>query len=136
MMAGTFLSSRLPTNTVPLSPSVSERALAMPAAYTSMLKPGGSFSLAVGNLSGAAASGGGAIGASLAAASLSAGRPIKGEPGGSGAAAAGAAPAAGAAGCWAAAPNVNTPKKAPASNRLRGADEWLIIGVLPGGSLI
>src|SRR3954453_20454504 len=124
MMAVTFLRSRLPTNTVPLSPSVSERALAMPAAYTSMLKPGGSLSLAVGNLSGAAAKGGGATGANLAAASLSAGRPIKGEPGGSGAAAAGAAPAAGGvAGCWAAAPNVNAPKKAPASNRLRGADE-------------
>src|SRR3954469_10732327 len=95
MMAVTFLRSRLPTNTVPLSPSVSERALAMPAAYTSMLKPGGSLSLAVGNLSGAAAKGGGATGASLAAASLPAGRPINGDPGGSGAAAAGAAPAAG-----------------------------------------
>jgi len=50
--------------------------------------------------------------------------PIKGDPGGSGAAAAGAAPAAGGvAGCCAAAFNVMTPKKAPASNRLRGADE-------------
>jgi hypothetical protein len=72
----------------------------------------GTFSFAVGSLSGAAGIGGGAIGASLAAASLSAGRPIKGEPGGRG-----------AAGCWATAPNVNAPKKAPASNRLRGADE-------------
>ena len=42
--------------------------------------------------------------------------------------AAGAAPAAapaagGAAGCWAAAVNVNALKNAPASNRLRGANE-------------
>ena len=38
---------------------------------------------------------------------------------------AGAAPAAGGvAGCWAAALNVKALKKAPASNRLRGADEW------------
>src|SRR6478735_9727064 len=92
-----------------------------------MLKPAGTLSFAVGNLSGAAAIGGGAIGASLAAASP-AGRPINGDPGGSGAAA-GAAPAAGGvAGCWAAAPSVKTLSKAPASKRLRGADEWLIIG--------
>jgi hypothetical protein len=45
-----------------------------------------------------------------------------GEPGGNGAGAA-AGPAAGAAGCWATALNVNALKKAPASNRLRDADE-------------
>src|SRR6476659_1424735 len=101
-----------------------------------MLKPAGTLSFAAGNLSGAAAIGGGATGASLAAASLPAGRPINGDPGGSAGAAAGAAPAAGAgaAGCWAAAVNVNTLKNAPASNRLRGADERLIIGFLPRGS--
>jgi hypothetical protein len=88
-----------------------------------MLKPAGTFSFAVGNLSGAAAIGGGATGASLAAASP-AGRPISGDPGGSAGAAAGAAPAAGGvAGCWAAALNVRALKKAPASNRLRGVDE-------------
>src|ERR1700754_3140709 len=93
-----------------------------------MLKPGGTLSLAVGSLSGAAAIGGGAIGASLAAASLSAGRPISGEPGGSGWAAAGAADGAGlAAGCWAAAFSVNAPRKAPASQRLRGAKMSLFI---------
>ena len=61
------------------------------------------------------------------------GRPINGEPGGSAGAAAGGAPAAGggAAGCWAAAPSVNALRKTPASNRLRGVDEWLIMGVLP-----
>src|ERR1700723_1995705 len=96
-----------------------------------MLKPGGTLSFAVGNLSTAAAIGGAATGASLAAASLS-GRPIKGEPGGSaGAAAAGAAAAGAAAGgvacCCAAALKVNAPIKAPASNRLRGADEQIII---------
>src|SRR6185503_16374209 len=95
-----------------------------------MLNPAGTFSFAVGSLSGAAGIGGGATGASLAAASLPAGRPISGDPGGS----AGAAPAAGAAGCWAAAVNVNALKKAPASNRLRGVDERLIIGFLPRGS--
>src|SRR3954447_9328504 len=96
-----------------------------------MLNPAGTLSFAVGNLSGAAAIGGGAIGASLAAASLPAGRPISGDPGGSGAAA-GAAPAAGgAAGCWAVAPSVKAVSKAPASTRLRGADEWLIIGRSP-----
>src|SRR5207244_1526280 len=98
-----------------------------------MLKPAGTLSFAVGNLSGAAGIGGGAFGASLAAASLPAGRPINGDPGGSAGAAAGGAPAAGgdAAGCWAAAPSVNALSKAPASNRLRGADEWRIMGVLP-----
>src|SRR5437773_846956 len=97
-----------------------------------MLKPAGTFSFAVGSLSGAAAIGGGATGASLAAASLPAGRPINGDPGGSAGAAAGGAPAAGGvAACCAAAPSVKTLRKAPASNRLRGADEWLIMGVLP-----
>src|ERR1700737_1012959 len=98
-----------------------------------MLKPAGTFSFAVGNLSGAAAIGGGATGASLAAASLS-GRPSKGEPGGSGWAA-GAAPAAGGlAGCCAEATSVKALKKAPASNRLRGAEQWLVMVFSPGGS--
>jgi hypothetical protein len=97
-----------------------------------MLKPAATFSFAVGSLSGAAAIGGDAIGASFAAASLSAGRPIKGEPGGSGAAADGAGLAAGGlAGCWAAAVNVNALKKAPASQRLRGANMSLFMDVLP-----
>jgi len=88
------------------------------------LKPAGTLSFAVGSLSGAAAIGGGATGASFAAASLS-GRPIKGEPGGSAGAA--AAVGGGLAGCCAAAPNVNTLTKAPASKRLRGADEQIIV---------
>src|ERR1700716_3371787 len=92
-----------------------------------MLKPGGSLSFAVGNLSSAAGIGGGATGASLAAASLSAGRPISGEPGGS----AGAAAVGGFAGCCAAAPNVNTPIKVPASNKLRGTDELIIMKSSP-----
>src|SRR5580692_13178566 len=95
-----------------------------------MLKPGGSLSFAVGSLSVAAASGGEATGASLAAASPS-GRPIRGEPGGSAGAAAGAAPAAGAAACCADAANVNAPKKAPASNRLRDADRLIVMVVSP-----
>src|SRR3981081_4792741 len=96
-----------------------------------MLKPGGSLSFAVGNLSSAAGIGGGATGASLAAASLSAGRPIRGEPGGSAGAAAGAAAVGGFAGCCAAAPHVNTPIKAPASNKLRGTDELIIMKSSP-----
>src|SRR5689334_25218981 len=104
----------------------------MPEANTSILKPAGTFSLAVGSLSAAAGIGGGAIGASFAAASLSAGRPISGEPGGSGAAAAGAADGAGLAegglaGCWAAALSVNALKNAPASQRLRGANMSLFM---------
>src|SRR4051812_21537716 len=103
-----------------------------------MLKPGGSFSFATGNLSAAAAIGGGATGASFAAASLSAGRPIRGEPGGSGAAAAGGAGGAGVAagagdaagaevdGCCAAAPSENAPIKAPAS-KARRADEQIMV---------
>src|SRR6187399_3365895 len=93
-----------------------------------MLNPAGTFSFAVGNLSGAAGIGGGAFGASLAAASP-AGRPINGEPGGSAGAAAAGAPAAGggAAGCWAAAHSENAVSKAPDSSRLRGTDEWLIM---------
>src|ERR1700761_1234267 len=99
-----------------------------------MLKPAGTLSLAIGNLSGAAASCGAATGASWAAASPS-GRPIKGEPGGSAGAAAGAAPAAGAA-CCADAARVNAPKKAPASNRLRDADRLIVMVVLPFESLV
>src|ERR1700753_3273538 len=98
-----------------------------------MLKPAGTLSFAVGSLSAAAASGGAATGASFCAASLS-GRPIIGEPGGNGdAAGAGAADGAGA--CWAVAPQVNAPRNAPASNRLRG-DRSVVMRVLPlnGGS--
>src|ERR1700733_6741944 len=76
-----------------------------------MLKPGGTLSFAVGNLSTAAAIGGAATGASFAAASL-AGRPINGEPGGN------AAAAGGLGGCCAAAPNANAPIKATASDEL------------------
>src|SRR5260370_38756315 len=93
-----------------------------------MLKPGGSLSFAVGNLSSAAGIGGGATGASLAAASFPAGRPIRGEPGGSAGAAAGP-PAVGGlagAGCWAAAPYVNSPIKAAAGNRMRGDEQTTI----------
>src|SRR5215831_8434011 len=64
-----------------------------------MLNPGGSLSLAVGNLSAAAGSGGGAIGASFAAAGFPSGRPINGEPGGNGAAGAAAGGAADPGGC-------------------------------------
>src|SRR5690348_15782160 len=85
-----------------------------------MLKPAGTFSFPSGSLSGAAASGGGATGASFCAASLS-GRPIIGDPGGSGCA------AGGLAGCCAAALNVSTPRKAPASKRLRGAGEHVLM---------
>src|SRR5882762_6068630 len=96
-----------------------------------MLKPAGTLSFAVGNLSTAAAIGGGATGASLAAASLSAGRPIKGEPGGSAGAAGCAAAAGGLAGCCAAAPKLNIPIKAPASTRLRGANEQIVMTSSP-----
>src|SRR5258706_6871742 len=91
-----------------------------------MLKPGGSLSFAVGNLSRAAGIGGGATGASFAAASLPAGRPIRGEPGGSAGAAAGARAAGGLAGCCAAAAYVNTTIKTPGSNRLRGDEQSTI----------
>src|ERR1700724_2758250 len=97
-----------------------------------MLKPGGSLSFAVGNLSSAAGIGGGATGASFAAASLPAGRPIRGEPGGSTGAAAGGA-AGGIAGWWAAAPSVNTPIRAPASTRLRGDEPIVMTSSLYGG---
>src|ERR1700721_3804664 len=96
-----------------------------------MLKPGGTLSFAVGNLSAAVAIGGPATGASFAAAALSAGRPISGEPGGSAGAAAGAERAGGWAGCCAAAPSVKAPITAPASNRLGGADEQFIIASSP-----
>src|SRR5712671_7749083 len=108
-----------------------------------MLKPGGTLSLAVGSLSGEAAIGGGVTGASFAAASFPVGRPIRGEPGGSGAAAgadaggglaAGGAAAGGFGGCCAAAPSVRAPNRAPASQRLRGANKSLFMDVLPGGS--
>src|SRR5258705_823293 len=102
-----------------------------------MLKPAGTLSFAVGNLSTAAAIGGGATGASLAAASLSAGRTIKGEPGGSAGAAGCAAAAGGLAGCCAAAPRLNIPIKAPASTRLRGANEQIVMtSTPPSGSLM
>jgi hypothetical protein len=80
---------------VPLSPSRSERALAIPEAYTSMENPGGSFNFAVGSLSAEVAMGGADTGANLAASGLS-GLPMSGEPGGNaaGAVAAGAVAAA------------------------------------------
>src|SRR5437870_13294586 len=46
--AYTFFDRRLLTNTVPFSPRASERAAGIPSAQTSTLKPGGTFSLAVG----------------------------------------------------------------------------------------
>src|SRR5580704_8058943 len=105
-----------------------------------MLKPGGSLNFAIGNLSTAAAIGGPATGASFAAASPS-GRPIIGDPGGSAGFAAGSGAAAaggeaaggdaagGVAGCCAAAPNVNAPIKAPASNRRGAAEQIVMIGL-------
>src|SRR5258708_23016390 len=48
MKAYTFLALRLLTNTVPLSPSASERASGMPSAQTSTLKPAGTLSLLTG----------------------------------------------------------------------------------------
>src|ERR1700738_3234107 len=95
-----------------------------------MLKPAGTLSFANGNLSAAVVSGGDATGASFAAASLS-GRPIRGEPGGSAGAAAGAAAFGGLAGCCAAAVHVNAPRKAPASNRLRGDKQIFMVVILP-----
>src|ERR1700682_6460021 len=47
--AYTFFARRLLTNTVPLSPSASERASGMPSAQTSTLNPAGTVSLATGN---------------------------------------------------------------------------------------
>src|ERR1700736_1072770 len=99
-----------------------------------MLKPAGTLSFANGNLSAAVGSGGDATGASFAAASLS-GRPIRGEPGGSAGAAAGAAAFGGLAGCCAAALHVNAPRKAPASNRLRGMDKQIFMIVSPVKSI-
>lgn len=87
-----------------------------------MLKPAGTLGWQAAACGAAGIGFGGATGASLAAASLFAGRPIEGEPGGSADAAAGAA-AGGLAGCCADAQSVNAPKRAPANNRLRGADE-------------
>jgi hypothetical protein len=88
------------------------------------------LNFAVGNLSAEVAIGGPATGESFAAASPS-GRPIKGEPGGSAGAAAGAAAGEVVAGCCAAAPNVNAPKKTPASNSLRDADKQIVIVFSP-----
>src|SRR5258708_19667019 len=96
-----------------------------------MLKPAGTLSFAVGNLSTAAAIGGGATGASLAAASLSAGRPIKGEPGGSAGAAGCAAAAGGLAGCCAAAPKLNFPLKPPPSPHLRAPNHQTLLPPSP-----
>src|SRR5215470_11588603 len=60
---------RLLTNTVPLSPSRSERAFGTPLTYTSTLKPLGSLSCGTGSLSAAAGKGGGLMPRSLVAAS-------------------------------------------------------------------
>src|SRR4051795_10424984 len=46
--AYTLFRLRLLTNTVPLSPSASERASGMPSAQTSTLKPAGTLSLSIG----------------------------------------------------------------------------------------
>src|SRR5258706_15779747 len=46
--AYTSLSWRVPTNTVPLSPSAIDRAPGIPSAHTSTLKPAGTLSLLVG----------------------------------------------------------------------------------------
>src|ERR1700681_4192768 len=48
-IAYTFLARRLLTNTVPLSPSASERASGTPSAQTSTLNPAGTFSLSIGS---------------------------------------------------------------------------------------
>jgi hypothetical protein len=110
-------------------------------------EPGGSAGAAatVVEAGGGAAAAGAAAGAAAAAgagaAAAGAGAAMGGGAAGSGAAAgAGAAAGGGAAegdaaagvslGCCAAAPNVNAPKKAPASNRLRG-DEPIIITFSP-----
>src|ERR1700739_1731746 len=76
-----------------------------------MLKPCGTFRLAIGSLSAEVASGGATCGLSFDAASLS-GWPISGEPGGSGLGLA----------CCAAALTVKAPRKTPASQRLGGED--------------
>src|SRR5216684_2616857 len=46
--AYTSFNCRVPTNTVPLSPSAIERAPGMPSAHTSTLKPPGTLSLLIG----------------------------------------------------------------------------------------
>src|SRR5262249_49230706 len=58
----------LETKTVPLSPSRSVRALATPAANTSILKPAFTFNLSSGSLSAGVGNGGGGMGASLGSA--------------------------------------------------------------------
>src|SRR5262245_4734904 len=60
---------RLLTNTVPLSPSRSERAFGTPLINTSILNPFGSLSCGTGNLSAAMGKGGGLMPRSLVAAS-------------------------------------------------------------------
>src|SRR5262249_49386541 len=60
---------RLLTNTVPLSPSRSERAFGTPLTNTSTLNPLGNLSCGTGNLSSAIANGGGLMPRSLPAAS-------------------------------------------------------------------
>src|SRR5437763_2408873 len=47
--AYTFFARRLLTNTVPLSPSASERASGTPSTHTSTLNPAGTFSVSIGN---------------------------------------------------------------------------------------
>src|SRR5215467_12170114 len=74
---------RLLTNTVPLSPWRSVRALGTPLAYNSTLNPAGAFNFAIGSLSAAAGSGGGTIGARLARSAAS-GRPCAHDGGASG----------------------------------------------------
>src|SRR5882757_3397468 len=60
---------RLLTNTVPLSPTRSERAFGTPLMNTSILKPLGSLSCGTGSLSAAIGNGGGLMPRSLPAAS-------------------------------------------------------------------
>src|SRR5712691_9671857 len=60
---------RLLTNTVPLSPSRSERAFGTPLTNTSTLKPFGSLSCGTGSLSAAIGNGGGLMPRSFVAAS-------------------------------------------------------------------
>jgi hypothetical protein len=57
--------TRLPTKSVPLSPHVIARALLMPEAHNSTLKPAGTLILLTGISLGALGAGGWAIGASM-----------------------------------------------------------------------
>src|SRR5215468_4932483 len=63
--AYTLPATRLDTNSVPLSPQVMARALLIPWAHSSALKPGGTLSFWIGISPGAAGAGGWAIGASV-----------------------------------------------------------------------